>query len=353
VGRKKEATKTIFYCKTFFIFLCLVFCNFHGKIFAQTSLPEQDKYIMKTYMVIPWGDGKGQLALKTSQVRKHEPEPDTPEAVVKNSKWFKETVTKYGGPSFFKVDDEGNVYIYDYVGKTPALKKFNSSGKETACLTDNPPDKFTIQNNKIVTTDFGAREVKYLSLDDFSVVEKFIIPKDFDLTYSKTLNGVIYKPVVKDSKKLFVFDNKERLNNPGAENKYLYHFSDGKHVGLKMGESEILNLTSKSKEWTTEEIFHWRFAFQDKYGNYYLVAETTPEHFDFVNRDISERSLFKFNGSGTLLFALKTHRETYQSFSLGDERLDIDYQGNIYNCWSDNEGFHIDKYQYLNETEKQ
>jgi len=300
-------------------------------------------------MVIPWGDGKGQLALKVNQVKKHEPEPGTPDEVVKNSKLFKETVTKREGPSFFKADDEGNIYIYDYEGKSPTLKKFNSVGKEVACLTDNPPNNFSIQDDKIVTTDIGAHEVKYLSLDDFSLLKKFSIPKDFDMNYSKILNGFIYKPIAKYSKKLFVFDDKERKNKPGAENKYLHHYSDGKHVGLKMGESEIFDLTSISKEWTTEEIFHWRDFFQDRYGCYYLVAETMNEHYDFKD-NIYERSLFKINNSGELLLFLKSHRESFEVLSLGDERLDIDKNGNIYNCWSNENGFHIDKYQYLNET---
>lgn len=350
--RISKANRSLYYLKTVHIVLIILFGHYPSILSAQSSLPEKNTYVLKHYMLIPWGDGKGKLALKESEEKLHEPESDTPEwALKKNSAFFSETKTMRKGPSFFKIDDEGNVYIYDCEGEKPSLKKFSPEGNEVACLTDNPPNTFSIQKDKIVTADVGAREVRYFSLNDFSVLKKFSIPKDFDMGYSKTLNGVIYKPFAKDSNKLYVFDEKERADNPGAENNYLYDYNDGTHISFRKGELEVLDLTLKSKEWTKGEIFHWRQFFQDKFRNYYLVAETTPEHFDLIHRNIYERNLFKFNSFGKLLFFLKTHRDTFESFSPGAECLDVDNNGNIYNCWGESDGFHIDKYQYLNKTQ--
>lgn len=303
-------------------------------------------------MLIPWGDGKGQLVLKIKQEKIHLPSPDTPKwALKKNSAFYNETETKHFGPTTFQIDDLGNVYIYDFVGKQPALKKFDTKGNEVASFTDKPTDEFSIQGGKIVITNKYTHEVKYLNRKDLSLSKKFSIPKEFDMTYSKTLNGVLYKPFEKKSDKLFAFDSEERKNNPVAENSYLCKFSDDEHVGLKLGETEILNLSSGVKKWTNEEIFHWTFEYRDRYGNIYLAAKTEKEHWD-EEKNIYESTIFKVDQSGSLLFSIKINWTSLGSFGPGNNRLFVDRGGNIYYCWSNKDGFHIEEYQYLNEKEK-
>lgn len=317
-------------------------------VLAQTSLPEQDKYVLKHYMLIPWGDGKGQLALKIEQEKIHLPSPNTPKwALKKNSAFYNETVTRHIVPDTFQIDDLGNVYVYDFATKQPALKRFNVKGDESASRTVDYIGDFSIQGDKIVSTNKYKHEVKYLNRNDLAFLKKFLIPKEYDMTYAKTLNGVLYKPFEKKTDKLFAFDSEEIKNNPAAENNCLY-ISDDEHVGLKMGETEILNLSSKVKEWTNEEIFHWTFEYRDRFGDFYLAAKTMKEHWD-EEKDIYEITIFKINKTGSLLFSTKINWTGL--FGPGSEKPTVDRDGNIYYCWSNKDGFHIEEYQYLNEKE--
>ncbi len=147
-----------------FIFASFVLSLLPSKdVYSQTPLPEQDKYVFKHYMLIPWGEGKGKLTLRLEQEKIHPPGPNTPEwALKKNSSFYNATVTKQYAPPTFRLDEEGNVYICDCLGKKPALKKFNIKGNEIASLTDNPPLDFTIQGNKIVVINENEHEVKSL-----------------------------------------------------------------------------------------------------------------------------------------------------------------------------------------------
>ena len=337
------------------IFISTIYFSIFGipssRLFAQASLPEQNKYVLKSYMVIPWGEGNGQLALKIEQEKIHPPSSDTPKwALKKNSAFYNETVTRHICPTTFQIDDQGNVYIYDFVGKQPVLKKFDTKGNEVASFTDKPMGEFSIQGDKIVITNKYTHEVKYLNRNDFSSLKKFSIPKDFDMTYTTTLNGAFYKPSVgKEPQKLFVFDNEERKKYPVTENDYLYNLTDYEHIGLEKGKTEILNLSSKVKEWTKEEIFHWTFEYQDRFGDIYLAAKTMKEHWD-EEKDIYETTVFKTNESGSLLFSTKINWTGL--FMPGAEKLTVDRDGNIYYCWSNKDCFHIEKYQYLNDKEK-
>lgn len=304
-------------------------------------------------MVIPWGDGKGQLSYKEKQRKIHEPEPDTPEwALKKNSTFFSETETVRSGPVFLNVDDAGNIYIYEYADKQVALKVFDSVSNEIANLTDNPPREFFIQQDKIVATNRGAHEVTYLSRKDFSILKKFEIPKNYDLSYSKTLNGFIEisHPFESKPKEMFVFDEIEKAHHLDENNKRLEIFSDGNHVGLKMGGSEILNLSLLFEKWKAEEMFNWGPVVQDKYGDFYLVWTSEKEHFQEKKgiKGIYERTLFKFNKSGELLFSMKSRLDPFMHV----HSIVVDVNGNIYNSWADENGFHIDRYGYLNDKEK-
>jgi hypothetical protein len=62
--RKKEATKTIFYFKTVFIFLCLVFCNFLSNLFAQTPSPNYSFHKLWNYHFDD-GNPVNQLGIKS------------------------------------------------------------------------------------------------------------------------------------------------------------------------------------------------------------------------------------------------------------------------------------------------
>ncbi len=350
----------------FIIFLLFTHSvSFPIKLNAQTPLPEQDKYVLKPYMVIPWGEGRGKLTLKLGQEKIHPPSSITPKwALKENSAFFNATVTIQYAPPTFKLDDEGNVYIPDYLGKQPVLKKFDPKGNEIASTkinpAINPTNLFWIQGDKIVVKNEKAHEVEYLSRGDLSVLKKFSIPKEFDMTYLRELNGVLYKPVSMEPNKLsaFVLDDEERKKSPAAGNDYLYHFSDGKHIGLNKGQTEILNLSSKVEEWTTEDIFHWNSEYQDKFGNIFLTATTDKENRDAMDWDektkgIYETTIFKTDKSGLLLLILKIKLPTLGELDPGIDTMAFvfDENGNIYYCWGGKDGFHIDEYQYLNEKE--
>ncbi len=178
------------------------------------------------------------------------------------------------------------------------------------------------------------------------------------MTYSTALNGVLLKRTGKEPNKpsVFVFDEEERKTNPAAENDYLYDFSDGKHIGLNLGKAEILNLSSKIKEWTNEKIWGWNSEYQDKFGNIFLTATTDIEnrnaiHWNENTKGIYETTIFKTDKSGSLLLTMKVKLSTLGELDPGINTLAFvfDKNGNIYYCWGGKDGFHIDEYQYLNE----
>ena len=334
-------------------------------VHSQTPLPEQDKYVFKHYMLIPWGEGKGKLTLRLEQEKIHLPSPDTPKwALEKNKAYYNATVTMQYAPPTFKLDDDGNVYVPDYFAKPQVLKKFDMKGNEAASIEINPREKlnflFWIQDDKIILKNGIAHEVEYLRRSDLSVLKKFSIPKEYDMTFSKAINGVLLKRTGVEPNKpsVFVFDEEERKANPAAENDYLYDFSDGKHIGLNLGQMEILNLSSKVKEWTNEKIWDWNSEYQDKFGNIFLTATTDIEHWPAVHwnenkKGIYETTIFKTDKSGSLLLTMKIKLPTLGELAPGIHKLAFvfDKNGNIYYCWGGKDGFHIDEYQYLNEKE--
>lgn len=330
------------------IFISTIYFSIFGipssRLFAQASLPEQNKYVLKSYMVIPWGDGKGQLPLKPYQFNDWQPDRVPEDEIVISEK-------EHVGPHFFKVDESGDVFVFDYDGKKTVTKKFNPQGNETASINISP-DEFSIQTDKIVIT--SGNKIIFLNREDLSKIKEIDIPEEkYSLQHTLTLflNGALYKPFEKDQFKLFVFDENARDQNPNDE-KNSYYIKNGL---LMSGGSEVMNLVKKFNEWTTEKIFNYQFIIKDKFGDFYLTdVETHDENIDYRHSDIIERTLFKFDPTGKLLYQLKSHREQFFSYGpISEHQLFVDRNGNIYSAWGDENGFHIEEYRYLNEKEKQ
>jgi len=303
-------------------------------LIAQASLPEQNKYVLKSYMVIPWGDGKGQLPLETD----------------------KDNPAFHAGPDFFQVDDKGNVFVCDGFNSPPMIKKFDPKGHELASIEKIFPDEFTIQKDKVVIT--SGNKIVFLNRSDLSKVKEIDVPEEkhsLPNTRIAILNGALFKPHEKDQLKLFVFDENARTQNPDDEKNYCYvqgivSGNEG-HEALMVNGKEILNLTEKFKEWTNEKMFGYGSATKDKFGDFYLSdAETHNEYIDFRHAGVVEKTLFKFNQSGRLLCQLKTHREQFLSYGqFAHYQFFIDNNGSIYSAWGNEGGFHIDEYRYFNE----
>jgi len=318
------------------IFISTILFSFFGipssQLFAQASLPEKDKYVLKPYMVIPWGDGKGQLPEVTDNTN---------------------TAIHYG-PCFFEIDGTGSAFIYDGYDKKRVIKKFDPKGNESASVGDITPEDFSIQNMKIVVR--SGNKIIFLRREDLSKVKEIDVPeKKYSTIYSKILNGTLYKPNEKKQPKIFVFDETDRSQNPNDEKNYFYikgivKGNEG-HEALMVDDTEIMNLTEKMEKWTKEVVRGYTTVVRDKFGNFYILdAETYNEWLEFRHNDIIERTLFKFDPTGKLLLQLNTHQEHFLGWpSIAHHQFYVDQNGNIYSAWGDKDGFHIDEYQYLNE----
>jgi hypothetical protein len=316
-------------------FLISVF--FSSKIWAQEGL-EKDKYVKRNYMFIPWGNREGQISLNVG-IRKpiiQHGEDGSPDV-------FGKPVTDRFGPKFLAMDDKRNFYFYE--GKLSTIKKFDASGKEIASLiTDDGSDEFSIQGDEIVTKTNHANKITVLNSKDLSVMKKIDVPKDqidmFNEYRTQIKDGAL---VIGDSDskeyvgKTFVYD--EQKWNSIGKNKYLKEQKEHEKV------SSVLEAVKTN--WTTSvndgQMVYWNLLKKDKNGDYYCfgIEAVSP-----YSGKLAKNYLVKSDASGKTLFQMTIHQGAFLSVNFWPVAVDGD--GNIFEMWADEDGLHINEFQYIN-----
>jgi hypothetical protein len=340
------------------LWLCFILFLFHIFGFVVQQVWAGDNYEKKTYIFIPWGDGKGQVPIFQKYQKK----------VDGSMGWLRL------GPSRLLVDDEGSVYLTSTnKEQKQVIKGFDSKGKEIGVfdpqiMSQAGMSEFEFDGDKVVFAEGIGNRVVELN-KDLSLYKEVKVPeKEFAIDGSTELgNGMVCHPfVLKNKSRMYVFDEdvwekngnspylsrpKDKfslgvgLNNDGTGYVVMVKgsYADGFSQPITLSEPLTIfrNLpTDLMSDFTQREDYFWKDI--DKNGNIYSA-------YDFKGKE-QWPFLIKVSPSGKLSFQANLPGIAFLSgFHFGTNRVPvaIDRNGNIFCFRASSEGLYIDEWVNL------
>ena len=310
--------------------------------FAQSNLPEQDKYVKKQYLFIPWGIDKGTIPLtEKTVVNIRGPEPVT--------------VLERHGVNYFKVDNLGNVYVsfFDQKSKKSVVKKFSSKGNETAYCNGISANKLFFDNGNIISTNTSRNSVLVLD-ENLKTIREINVSKDFPVGKCYVENGVAFNIDPRAGEKdKFVYDESATAKQVGIKTQQemnrFYQFDDNKRkkkLVFKNGKFKDIRLL----DYLTDSVWDLGPHSYDRYGNLFLKTNYGSSISYRSPNIMKEVGVLKISPKGQPLCWIKLDRDMFALYITFEVPWTVDINGNVYGGESEQDGFHI--YQWSLNTRK-
>lgn len=337
ISIKKNTDRFLIYLGSL-VFICTTLL-FPKISIAQTKLLEQDKYVKKQYLTIPWGSGKGQIFLNEKNVvNTRGPEPVT--------------LVERTGVNFIKVDEKGNLYIgcYDSKNQKSLLKKFSSEGSELAQVIIGPIDKFYFDHGNVVLVDPSIANKVAVFDEGLKLLKTVQLSKDFPAKKCRPEDGILFNINPKSTEKeKFLYDEKNAVSfessKPKNKFKSFYKFNETNGNKILVFDNNIFKPIRYS-EFIKENVWNWGEPIYDSFGNIYLKVNFGPITYrpPTLIRDVG---ILKLSPAGDPLCWIELDRDYFATYNSFEVPFSIDSNGNIYGGISEQNGFHIYQWKLI------
>jgi hypothetical protein len=311
----------------FVVFLVLM--NFLGALNLSqgATLREQDQYVQKKYLIIPWGEGKGQIPLT-----KYNDERNAP-------------LTFNQGINNFRISPNGNVYVLWYAAalKKDVIKKFLPDGTESAACTVKEAHRLLWDGDNLIAINISIGNQIIVMDQDLQSIKTIDVPKNLWVNKVIIKDGVLYNhSFEKGDLDQFVYDRNKASASPAFKNplddriRYGFKISGkGVNIVFKRGGNELRSVDLS--EFTTEPLRNIGADYFDSLNNVYLQMRLgiDPHNNQYAS------GVLKVSNEGEPLAWINLGWDDFCSYIDDMVPVDVDTKGNIYSVKADSKGINI------------
>lgn len=294
---------------------------------AQTTLPEQDKYVKKQYMFIPWGNDKGKIPL-----RKYNDVRDAPQ-------------TFNQGIESFKISTEGNVYVLYLdanLGKN-IIKKFLPDGTEAAACTVKEAHRLQWDGADLIAQNISISNQIIVMDKDLKSIKTIDVPKNLWVNKATIKNGVLYNHALeKGDLEQFAYHQNKANNLPALKNSLNDKFRckltrKGMETDIEFDRSGTVFKTVNLSQFIDQPIRQIKADYDDALNNSYLqiTLGVIPHNEQY------DSGILKVSSEGEPLTWIDFGWDDFCTYIPGRVLADVDSKGNIYSVKADSTGINI------------